>query len=454
MNDKRLPDYLKQGERARLFPVLSVTSKEGRTTSILLGCLDKIDEFAATLLAPLGVRVGKRAEVETFTEIVFRNQIADLKERPDGLIVVKTSGKEWRALLEAKIGNSELGAAQIEKYRALAKENGVDCVITLSNQFATDPKNHPLEEVRKSRSRIPVYHWSWMHVLTTADLLVTNEEITDRDQRVLLNELRRFLTHDSAGVRGFDRMPPEWSDVNKLVSSGGRIPARSEDATRVIEAWHQETKDLALILSRLTETRIRERLTRKHRDDPGLRQRDELSALKDTNCLSVTFDIPDAAAPMEVVADLTRRTVDVGMTLMAPADRKSSKARANWLLRQIKTERADDLFVRMIWPGRSENTQFPLSELRANPGILDEGKEHLQVVAFHVFKSRRFGARFTQVSNFITDLEKLVPEFYDEIGSHLTEFKRSAPRIKPERSETEDVSVAGLSEISEAYEEG
>lgn len=41
------PDYLAQGELARLFPVLSNTSKEGRTTSIVLACLTKVDGFAA-----------------------------------------------------------------------------------------------------------------------------------------------------------------------------------------------------------------------------------------------------------------------------------------------------------------------------------------------------------------------------------------------------------------------
>jgi hypothetical protein len=47
--------------------------------------------------------------------------------------------------------------------------------------------------------------------VTTADLLVTGEGVADEDQMVLLNELRRFLTHESAGVQGFDRMPKEWT---------------------------------------------------------------------------------------------------------------------------------------------------------------------------------------------------------------------------------------------------
>lgn len=68
------PDYLIQGERARLFPVLATTSKEGRTTSILLACLSRIDEFARELLKPIGISVGKRTVIDCWTEIVFRGE--------------------------------------------------------------------------------------------------------------------------------------------------------------------------------------------------------------------------------------------------------------------------------------------------------------------------------------------------------------------------------------------
>ncbi len=56
------PDYLEQGEVARLFPVLATTSKEGRTTSIVLACISKIDEFGAEILNTVGKRVGKRSK--------------------------------------------------------------------------------------------------------------------------------------------------------------------------------------------------------------------------------------------------------------------------------------------------------------------------------------------------------------------------------------------------------
>ena len=262
MVSEALPDYLKQGETARQFPVLSNTSKEGRTTSIVLACMSKVTEFASELLASTGQKIGKRAKLETYTEIDLKNSTPEHKDRPDGLISIKVGSRHWRALVEAKIGSSELDAGQIEKYRGLAKDAGIDCLITISNQFATSSDVHPLEEVRKSRSKIPVFHWSWMHVLTTAVLLISKEAGEDDDQRILQNELRRILTHDSAGVKGFDRMPKEWGELNKLISSGGNIPVKSPLVQPVIEAWHQEVRDLSLILSRMTGASVSHKLPR------------------------------------------------------------------------------------------------------------------------------------------------------------------------------------------------
>lgn len=452
MVKEALPDFMKQGEVARLFPVLSTTSKEGRTTSIVLACMSKIHEFGAHLLMSVGQKVGVRTTLETYTEVVFQKLGANGSARPDGLIILKTGRKEWRALVEAKVGNTDLTVDQIEHYRKLAQDNDIDCVITISNQFATTPQNHPLSDVQKSRSNVAVFHWSWMHILTIADLLLSDNGVEDVTQRHLLNELRRFLSHDSAGVRGFDRMPAEWSALNKLVSSGGMVSAKSPLVQPVLEAWHQETRDLSLILSRLTGAQVIEKLPRKYLSDPTLRMKEELQVLKERQCLVSVLHVPDAVAPIDILADISRRSIDVGMTLRAPEDRKSTKARVNWLLRQIKTERVGDLFVRLMWPGKSDPTQHALSDLRSDPTIAEEGKEHLSPHGFHIFLSRRVGARFTQQINFISELEDIVPRFYGEFGSILQAWQKKAPQLKPDRISHDDVSVAGLSEDSEDFE--
>lgn len=445
-----IPEYLAQGEVARLFPVLSTTSKEGRTTSIVLACLSAVPEFGKEILASIGQKVGKRSDIQSLTEVVFAKHLSGQKDRPDGLIILKTKSGEWRALVETKVANNKLEPDQIERYRALAKDNGIDCLITVSNQFATNPASHPLEQTRKSRSRIPVYHWSWMHILTTADLLLSKDGFSDPQQRTLLNELRRFLSHESAGVKGFDRMPPEWSELNKLVSSGGAIAAKSEAAISCLAAWHQETRDISLILSRLTETVVSEKLPLRHRTNVAHRQKDELEILRDQLRLDCTLSIPDAAAPVEITADLRRRCLNVGMSLRAPTDKVTTKARLNWLLRQIKSS-DDDLYVRLKWPGTSAASQFAVSELKNNPEVAAESKEHLSPTSFHVFLSKRIGTRFTQQVNFIAELELIVPHFYKNIGSRLIAWKKSAPKIKDEKVLAEDVSPEAISNQAEGF---
>lgn len=446
-----LPDILKQGEVARLFPVLATTSKEGRTTSIVLACISSVQEFGTELMKSVGQRVGVRSRISCYTEIVFATKTS-IADRPDGLIVLTTGRKEWRALVEAKVGTATLTTDQIERYRRLAQEHEIDCVITISNQFAAQPQNHPIEEVRRSRARVPVFHWSWMHIFTVTDLLLTGGDVEDVDQASILSELRRFLTHESAGVRGFDRMPPEWSELNKLISSGGAVPVKSTIARDVLEAWHQETRDLSLILSRMTGTRVTEKLQRRHLQDPGMRLADDLVRLRQSQQLTCQLAVPDAAAPIEVVVDIPRRSIDIGMTLRAPEDRKSTRARVNWLLRQIKAEDIEDMHVRLIWPGTSEATQFPMADLREDVSCAETDKAHLKPTSFHVFLSKRIGARFTQQVNFISDLEDLVPRFYGTVGAGLRSHQRPAPALKADRTQSEDVTPGAIAEAERSDE--
>lgn len=72
----QLPTYLSQGETSRLFPVLSTTSKEGRTTSIVLATLIRVEEFGAALLATVGQKVGKKADLASLQKLFSRTKRA------------------------------------------------------------------------------------------------------------------------------------------------------------------------------------------------------------------------------------------------------------------------------------------------------------------------------------------------------------------------------------------
>lgn len=445
-----LPHYLARGERARLFPVLADTSKEGRSTSILLSCLVHVREFGQTMLGTLGQRVGKRAAIDTYTEIAFAAERDRKNHRPDGLLILNAGSREWRAFIEAKVGGSELNEEQVVAYLDLAKAHGVDAVITVSNQFTSAPGHHPVRVPAKARGKVELYHWSWMFLLTQADLLISNEDIEDEDQHFILNEMIRFLAHPSAGVKGFDSMPAAWADVAQKVTAGAPLQAKSTEVQEVIGAWHQEIRDLSLILSRQIGVGVNTKLPRAHASDPTARAKADAAQLADACLLTAILAIPNAAAPIDLIVDVGKRTISASMMLRAPSDKKSAKARLNWLLRQLNRAPEADLYIRLHWPGRGAHTQHPLAILREDADLALEGNRDKQPHSFEVCMIRQLGGRFGQRKNFIVDLEQLAPTFYETVGQHLRAYQPPAPRIREDRSEPESVNRDAMQAAAEA----
>lgn len=441
-----LPFGMKEEMRARLFPVLSETSKEGRTTSVFLSCLTSVHEYGAALLGSLGQRIGSRATIEAFTEVNTLSKDGDKQLRPDGLLLLKVGSRTWSALVESKIGNNELTNEQIEGYLRLAQDNGIDAVITISNQFSASPFQHPIGVKPRSRSKVELFHWSWMYVLTEADLLVSNETILDADQHYILSELVRFLAHESAGVKGFDAMPKAWGDLAQMILAGGAVSPNSNEVKEVVSAWHQEVRDLSLILSRIIGVGVINKLPRALAADSGVRTKADIAQLCESKTLGANLVVQDAAGPIEIYADINHRTINASVRMQAPADKKSTKARLNWLMRQLQNAPVDDLHIRLNWPGRGPHTQHTLAELKENPALASDAKPQAQVNSFDICLVKQLGGRFVQSRNFIKDLEKIVPEFYRDVVENLKPWYPPAPRAREGRIEASDVTPDALSE--------
>lgn len=442
------PSFLVHGERARLFPVLADSSKEGRATSIFLSCLANVQEYADVLLGSVGRRIGKTSRTRTYTEVQFEKAGEDMARRPDGLIEVKTGNSRWYALVEAKIGNADLSREQLASYVKIAKANGVDAVITISNQFAVSPHDHPVQLKPRELGAVKLYHWSWMHLLTEADLLLSNEDVADRDQRVLLNEFRRFLTHDSTGVKGFEMMPSEWPDLVRSLGTGALLTNSTATLPPVISAWHQELRDLCLILSRQIGVAVSVKLTRSEAKDPAKRLRNDIEKFVTEPNLTGSIVIPEAAANLDIKVDVRARNMSVGMTLDAPEDRQKTSARINWLLRQLKFEDRDDAFVRVHWP-RVGYSQHLLSDVRRDVAIAAAAHPDRVPSRLEIVLIRRTGKRFSQKRNFIEDIELLVPDFYTHIGAKLKAWAPKAPKVRDTRNDAADVTTEAISEDAE-----
>lgn len=424
-----LPEFLLSGEKARLIPVVADTSKENRAASVLLATISCVDDFAKALLSGIGQRVGTRAQLECFTETVFEKSPEDTRIRPDGLLLVNFGKRSWSALIEAKIGRSQLDREQIANYCQLAKLNGIDAVITLSNQFAALPTHHPINPTNKITRGVALFHWSWMHILTQATLLLHDDAFNSPEQRYLLSEAVRYFKHGSVGVSSFDRMNPEWKDLVSNVLSRAKLHKTSPEVENSVAAWHQEQRDLCLLMSRKLGRNVTLKLSRAHSANPAKRLKDDCEGLVTTRRLFCVIEVPDAAGPIEICADLSGRTISCIMRLPAPKDKKTAQSRINWIIRQLGKTDPDSIFVNAIWPGRARDTQSNLTDLRQNPQLLRAENLALIPQYFDVVMVRDLAGKFTGRRTFIEHLEKIVPSYYEQVGQHLRAWVPPPPKL-------------------------
>lgn len=424
-----LPPMLKQGERARLFPVLADTSREGRMASILLALLPIVPSLAQSVFETTGVRIGKRTRIETFTEIVL-NDNSDIKNRPDGLIVITNVKNTWTALVEAKIGKSELEADQVTRYLDAAKANKINAVLTISNQFVAKADQSPLSLPKLTLRKAGLYHWSWTWIKTQCEIISYQQRVEDTEQVFLLHEFLRLLGHSGTGVERFTQMGANWKDVVQSVTNQEKLKRTSPEVEQAVACWHQELRDLSLKLSSHVGQSVAVKIERRHLADGGERLKDGIKTLAEENILSAAFVVPDGAADIDVCADLMRRSVVFSMKLKAPQDKKTTKARLNWLLRMLKD---DDprLWVRAHWPGRRSATQKEASLLKEKPDLIDPEASVNAPHSFEVLLIETDAKRFAGRRTFIELLETSATEFYDLVGQHLRAWQ--APPPKPVR---------------------
>ena len=430
----KLSDLLKQGEPARLFPVpAGKAAQERHTTSVFLACLSLVPALGRALVEPLGQRVGVSSRIQTFTEVGLDSGAEG--HRPDGLIAISTGKKEpWMALVEAKVQRSKLDRDQVESYLKLASVNGIDALITVSNDFAAVPSHHPLHITRLPKN-VLLFHWSWTSVLTHAKLL-KEQGVDDSEQHAVLSEFVRFLEHENSGVMGLDSMGPSWKDLVASAVAGAPLARTSDQVVDTVGTWHQETRDLALQLTEAVNANVSIGLSRAHRGSSGKRIEDDAAVLSRDQELRARYEVPDAASPITVVANLRGRTIEVSMQVPAPADRKSTSARVNWLLRQLPKE-GEELHIRASWPRRSTTTQASLASIREDPSVLQIEDRSLAPTSFEVKLVRNAVGRFSQPKRFVEELEKAVRSFYEQVGQRLKRWQPAAPRIVDTPRETE-----------------
>ena len=428
MNDlERLLDVSKP---ARLIPTITQSRKEERLVSVLLGSLRIVRPLADALLSRCGVKLGKTAKVSSYVEVALPSAEGGTGDRPDGLICVSKRNTNWTALIEAKINNVEIDEAQIHRYAESAKRLGVDAVITLSNQLVPLPTHTPYAVPRRLTSKVRFFHLSWVSILTHAALILRDRQSLDVEQALVLDEMVNYFEHPGSGVKRFDRMNPEWRPLVHGIRVEQQFKRNSDEIRNTVSSWHQEERNLCLILNARIGQPISIRIPRKHQLDPTLRLRDASDVLLASQELRSSFIVPNAAGDVVVTINLQRRTVSCSMMIKAPEDKKRASASINWLVRQLRKTDPSDVLVRTYWHGRSGQTQATLSDVLENPKCLEQGIQGSLPSRFEVVMVRDLAGRFSGARTFIDDVEAAVPEYYDRVGQHVRAWTPPPPPIE------------------------
>jgi hypothetical protein len=414
---------------ARLIPTYGLRSeeeKEKRATSCLLAVMHGVPEFAHALLKDLGAP--KAPNVETFAEVRFKD--ADGKTViPDGAIRCERGSKLWSCLVEVKTGGNALREEQVGKYLDVARDQGLDGVLTISNQITHDASESPVCVDGRKLKRAKLWHLSWWRVLTEAVVQSRYRGVSDPDQAWILRELIHYLSSDVAGTNGFEDMGEHWVSVRKAAHEQtlrqGDPPVR-----HVAERWEQFTQYLCLSL---TQELGRDVVAPRPRKQTTSGRLDEVSkALAADGSLKAIVRIPDAVGEMKIGVDLRSRQTSISVEVAAPQEGRS-KSRINWLLRQLG-DASPDLRVEVWYPHARESVATTLQHAREQPeSLLCPADHKRQPRSFELTLTRPMGQKRGRAEgSFVRETRAQTVAFYRDLVQNLKAWQAPAPQLRPQ----------------------
>jgi hypothetical protein len=153
--------------------------------------------------------------------------------------------------------------------------------------------------------------------------------------------------------------------------------------------------------------------------------------------LSGGVRVPDAVAPVELLADLRARQVTTSVTLDAPHEGRAL-SRINWLLRQLR-EGDRKLRVEVGFVGTRETTSLLLEEAIEYPQrLLSTSDAKREPRTFSLAMTRPMGLkRGKGQGSFVGDARRQLFDFYRDLVQDLKPWQAKAPKLPDERAEPE-----------------
>ena len=423
--------------QARLIPTSGINGgeeQERRATSALLAVMSSVKEFGRALTQPLGAPAGS---LEAFIEVPF--MVGDRRVYPDGLLRVARGQRLWTVLVEVKTGTNCLDAAQLEAYLDVARENGFDAVVTISNEIPPVAGQHPTKVDARKLRKVGLFHLSWSQVLAEAVMQKEHRGVADPDQAWILGELIRYLEHPGSGAPEFEDMGEWWVPVREAVAAS-TLRSTDKGAVEVVGRFDALLRYASLRLGRRLGTDVTPGLTRKEIHEPATRAQALLTTLTSSGIMTASIRIPDTVGNLIVVADLRAGKITCHVDIDAPREGRPA-TRVNWLVRQLKDAPETVRVEAFAAHARGNSAAELLRVVRENPLALvpDVNREtrSFRVALDHPLGSKRGLGR----GSFIDSVLDAVDAFYGEVLQNLKAWAATPPKLR-EQAEAEPVTPA------------
>ena len=435
---------------ARLIPTSGINGadeQERRATSALLAVIAAVKEFGRAITQPLGAPAGS---IETFIEVPFT--LGDRRLYPDGLIRVVRGSREWTALVEVKTGSNELQADQLGDYLDVAREQGLDAVVTISNQVTALAGQHPTAIDKRKLRRVSLHHYPWTQVLTEAVVQKEHRGVADPDQAWILGELIRYLEHPRSGAMEFEDMGSSWVPVREAIAAG-TLRTTDKGVNEVASRFDALLRFASLRLGRQLGREVTPALSRRELSDPTLRSQLLVSELCSAGKLAGSIKIPDAVAALDVCVDLRAGQITCSVDIAAPREGRST-TRVNWLVRQLKDAPETTRLEAFAMHGRGASSAALLRDVRSDAGLLiADSKKDLR--AFRVAVVSPMGLkRGNGRGSFIDSVIKSTDDFYTHVLQRMKAWSAAPPRIRQEGEVEQTPGPSSLSSVALSSQDG
>ena len=143
-----------------------------------------------------------------------------------------------------------------------------------------------------------------------------------------MKEVTKYLEHSKSGLLGNTNMSEGWKLISEKIYKNERILKTDLLIKEAVKNWHQEERDLALLMSRSLGTSVKSSTKSK------TSLKNDINKLLTKQILSGSLLIKNVVSKIDIILD-NRRLISMSVILNPPKDRKNN-AKITYLFNQLE----------------------------------------------------------------------------------------------------------------------